>query len=271
MRSNRVHERASHMTTRMITIGVSFKLYLDVASTLAWVDRAVEICGSSKTIRDGRVQLFVMPSAPTLPMVLDRTRGTALSVGAQDLHWIDRGAFTGAVSGADLAALGCRYVEVGHAERRCIFGEDQEVIAKKMLAATRNGLTPVLCIGEVARMTPEEAAVECIRQLESAVALANDDLADLVVAYEPHWAIGAQEPAPVEHIRTVCRQLETHIAASGSRPAGRSAVIYGGSAKAGLLRELGQDVDGLFLGRFAHDPNVVQSILAEAEQILDAA
>jgi len=260
-------------TTRTITIGVSFKLYLDIASTLAWVDRAVEICRSSTAVLDGRVQLFVMPSAPTLPMVLDRARGSALAVGAQDLHWVDRGAFTGEVSGTDLAALGCRYVEIGHAERRRIFGEDEQVIAKKMLAATRNGLTPVLCIGEADRLSSDATADECVRQLESAIALCKNEMTELVVAYEPHWAIGADEPAPAEHIRSVCEQLKAHLAASDSlvRVLRRPAVIYGGSAKAGVLRELGDSTDGLFLGRFAHDPGVLLPILGEAEQILGAA
>jgi triosephosphate isomerase len=88
--------------------------------------------------------LIVLPSFPSLPEVLSIFAGTAVEVGAQDLFWEDRGPYTGAVSGADLRQIGCSYVEVGHVERRRVFGEDNKVASRKLTAALRNGLTPII-------------------------------------------------------------------------------------------------------------------------------
>lgn len=234
----------------MLTIGISLKLYLDIPSTLDWCDRVVALAAGRPAIVDGRVRLWVAPSLAAVPLVLDRVRGSALAVGAQDVFWAERGPYTGAVSGADLAALGCRYAVVGHAERRRLFGEDDAVVAAKTAAALRNGLTPVICVGEA---SPGPGAVgECLRQLDAAA-----PSAPAIVAYEPVWAIGAAEPAGPDHIAGVCHAL---------RDRGH-AVIYGGSAGPGLLTKLGGAVDGLFLGRFAHDPAALADVLDEAEAL----
>ncbi|MDQ7910373.1 triose-phosphate isomerase family protein [Phytohabitans sp. ZYX-F-186] len=228
-------------------IGVSLKLYLDIPSTLDWCDRVLALLADRPAIVDGRVRVWVAPSLPAIPLVLDRVRGSALAVGAQDLFWAERGAFTGAVSGADLAALGCRYAVVGHAERRRLFGEDDAVVAAKTAAALRTGLTPVVCVGE--RERGPGAEQECRRQLDAAA-----PSGPAVVAYEPVWAIGAAEPAGVDRIAAVCAALR----AKGNP------VVYGGSAGPGLLTKLGGAVDGLFLGRFAHDPAALADVLDEA-------
>jgi triosephosphate isomerase len=158
-----------------------------------------------------------------------------------------------------LCELGCDYVEIGHAERRRIFGEDDTVIAAKTAAAFRNGLTPLLCVGEQRRSLVEAAAAECVAQLDSAVSTA---AGPVVVAYEPMWAIGAAEPASPLYIAAVCSALRSHMS-------GRGKVIYGGSAKPGLLTHLGDGVDGLFLGRFAHDPAAVSRILDEVVDLAE--
>ncbi|GFJ94071.1 hypothetical protein Prum_077130 [Phytohabitans rumicis] len=150
----------------MLTIGVSLKLYLDIPSTLDWCERVLALLADRPWVA-GRVRLWVAPSLPALPLVAERVRGSALAVGAQDLFWAERGPYTGAVSGADLAALGCRYAVVGHAERRRLFGEDDAVVARKTAAALRTGLTPVICVGE-AHPGPA-AAKECVRQLDAAL------------------------------------------------------------------------------------------------------
>jgi triosephosphate isomerase len=166
-------------------------------------------------------------------------------------------------AGTELAEIGCIMVEVGHAERRALFGETDEIVVRKMLAALRNGLAPVLCIGEPERAPPDQAAAFCIRQLESALGLACAAGVGgrLLVAYEPIWAIGAAEPAAPEYVTAVCRALREHIRGDELLP--DSQVIYGGSAGPGLLPRIATDVDGMFLGRFAHDPNAVRRILDE--------
>jgi triosephosphate isomerase len=138
-------------------------------------------------------------------------------------------------------------------------------VARKTLAGLRNGLAPVLCIGEPEPGAPVEAGELCIRQLESALApaRASGTGGRLLVAYEPIWAIGAPEPAPPEYVTTICRALREHLAGDELFP--DSKVIYGGSAGPGLLPRIAADVDGMFLGRFAHDPNAVRLILDEVD------
>ncbi len=249
-----------------ITLGVSLKLYLDIAQTARWAQAVAEIARRQPAVRSGEVALFVAPSLPALEATRAALEGSGVAVGAQDLFWEDRGAYTGAVSGADLRQAGAGYVEIGHAERRSVFGEDDDVIRRKFAAAVRNGLTPVLCVGEPAR--DGDAAAVCVAQLSSALeGLAAGTVVDeLVVAYEPVWAIGAQEPAPPDEVRTVGRALREAVAADDRVAA--ASVIYGGSAQPGQLRQLGGDVDGLFLGRFAHDPAQLERVVEEAAALL---
>ena len=244
-------------------LGVSLKMYLTHRDTVRWSQQVASVANSHPAAQDGSAELFVLPSFPAIPACLETFAGTPVRVGAQDIATDDAGAFTGEVSGRMLAELGCTHAEVGHAERRRIFGETDDVVAAKALAALRNGLTPVMCVGEPDRTAPEQAAAACIRELSVVIDAASSKghPAQLIVAYEPQWAIGASEPASAEHIGGVCRFIREWLAA---RPAtAGSRVIYGGSAGPGLLTRLGDSVDGLFLGRFAHDPNALKTILDE--------
>jgi triosephosphate isomerase len=250
-----------------LVLGVSLKMYLGHAQTLAWCRAVAAVADDAPVLRDGRAELFVMPTFPSLPAVAEVLAGSPVSVGAQDLAAADSGAYTGEVSGSVLAELGTTYVEVGHAERRRLFGEDEAVVAAKAAAALRHGLVPVLCLGEAAQGDPATAAAECVRQLRSA--LGDAPAGRVVVAYEPQWAIGADRPAPDEHILAVVAELRTALGDAADRPG--SAVVYGGSAGPGLLTRLGGGVDGLFLGRFAHDPQALAAVLAEADDLTRAA
>jgi triosephosphate isomerase len=238
-------------------VGVSLKMYFGHAQTLDWIARVGAIARSHPAVVDGAVELFVIPGFVSIAPSIAALAGSNVLVGAQDLAAADVGAFTGEVSGTELAEVGVRVVEVGHAERRSLFGETDEVVAAKTAAALRNGLAPVLCIGETTHSTPTDAAAECLRQLESA--LADAAPGRVIVAYEPVWAIGAAEPADPDYVSAVCAQLHAAVA---DRPG--SAVIYGGSAGPGLLTRLGSEVDGLFLGRFAHDTDALARVLDEA-------
>jgi triosephosphate isomerase len=247
-----------------LAIGVSLKMYFGHRQTLDWVSQVARIAAGHPAVRTGVVEVFVVPSFPALAPSVALLSGTAVSIGAQDVFWEDAGAFTGEVSGAELAEIGCTLVELGHAERRRIFGETDAVVSAKTHAAYRNGLTPLLCIGEATRQEPNAAAAECVRQLDAALAdsRAAGITGPLLLAYEPQWAIGAAEPADPDYIAAVSRLLRSALAADSAL--GGSRVIYGGSAGPGLLSRLGGSVDGLFLGRFAHDPLALESILDEA-------
>ncbi|GAB3595373.1 triose-phosphate isomerase family protein [Microbacterium tumbae] len=237
-------------------IGTSLKMYFSHAGTVAWVSEVARILAE----HPADVTAFVLPQYPSIPASI--AHAGSLLVGAQDVATEDEGAFTGEVSAAVLAELGCRYVEVGHAERRRMFGDTDEVVAAKAHAALRNGLVPILCVGECERLSPDAAAEAGIAQIRSALSQADAAGAggEFVVAYEPVWAIGASAPADPDHIRGVCRRLREHLS---DRPEPAS-VLYGGSAGPGLLTAIADDVDGLFLGRFAHDPAALRDILDEA-------
>ncbi|MER7140198.1 triose-phosphate isomerase [[Kitasatospora] papulosa] len=246
-----------------VTIGVSLKMYFGHHETLNWARSIASLAARHPAVTGGTAELFVLPAFPALVPVTGILAGTEVRTGAQDLATDDSGPYTGEVSGAHLHEIGARYAEVGHAERRRLFGEGDTVVAAKTAAALRNGLTPVLCVGELDQVAPAEAAARTVAEAERILATASHEgpLGPVVLAYEPQWAIGAPRPASPDHIRTVCESLtgwlSTQPALAGSR------VIYGGSAGPGLLTELGTGVDGLFLGRFAHDPAAVGHILDE--------
>ncbi|WP_341578122.1 triose-phosphate isomerase family protein [Microbacterium schleiferi] len=245
-----------------ILLGVSLKLYLDVERTARWAHDVAAIARSHLAVTDGSVELFVLPSLPAVPLVVQELAGTPVRVGAQDLHWDDRGAYTGAVSGQDLRTVGCALVEVGHAERRQIFGETDDVIGAKVAAAFRNGLVPVLCVGEHEPGSSTDAAHVCISQIESALRKVQIADAEIIIAYEPEWAIGQAEAASADHVRAVAATLADRLRQDPRFATVR--VVYGGSAQPGTLTDLRGDVDGLFLGRYAHDPAELARIIDEA-------
>lgn len=254
-------------------LGISLKMYFDLQASRTWVDRVAELASASDPVLAGRVQLAVLPTFVALPLVTERARGAGIAVGAQDLAWADSGAYTGEVSGVDLADLGCTLVEIGHAERRRLFAEDDKVIAAKTAAAQRNGLTPILCVGELEPGDAAAAGRVCGDQIRAALSELAAPLPELIIAYEPVWAIGADRPADVDHIRTVCRSIRSDLPATADDRSGevRCRVIYGGSAGPGILHDLGDAVDGLFLGRFAHDPAALGKIIAEADSVAGGA
>ena len=250
-------------TPAAVTIGVSLKMYFGYEQTVAWCESVREIGLSHPAVVDGSVELFVIPAYPVLAMAKQVFAGTSIGLGAQNLHWEDVGPFTGEVSGSMLAELGCRYVEVGHAERRQLFGETDYIVAAKTEAALRNGLIPVLCIGELTRRAPEKATRSCVDQIEAALTRSKATVGGrIIVAYEPIWAIGAPEPAAPEHIKTVCVGLR---AALQTKTGFESTVIYGGAAGPGLMTMLQGSVEGLFLGRSVHQPAALAAVLREVK------
>lgn len=250
-------------SSRSLIVGISLKMYFDPARTRAWSEAVARIALGSSAVTTGRASLVVMPSLPALSTAIEIFEGTPVSVGAQDLFWEDRGPYTGAVSGSDLFQVGCRYVEVGHTERRLLFGDDDNIVRMKVAAALRNGLTPVLCIGEMENVGADAAGAWCVGQLESALAGVQPvrGRVPIVIAYEPVWAIGAEHAAEPEHVIAVIGAIRSWL--DDRSPIIDSTVIYGGSAGIGTLSQLGSSVDGLFLGRFAHNPDSLVQILDE--------
>ncbi|MGA8210372.1 MAG: triose-phosphate isomerase family protein [Nocardioidaceae bacterium] len=245
-------------------IGAGLKMHLGPRRTTEWVAAVADLAGRHPALRSGAVELLVLPTFPMLTHAVASLSPLGVHVGAQDLFWEDAGPYTGEVSGRELAEIGCSFAEVGHAERRRLFGETDEIVAAKTAAALRNGLSPVICVGEEQAQEPHEAAAECVRQLQSAVAQSRRAGLGgrVVVAYEPTWAIGAAAAARPPYIRTVCTRLKAALSADEALAGSR--VIYGGSAGPGLLGQLDGSVDGLFLGRASHDPAALEAVVEEA-------
>jgi triosephosphate isomerase len=200
-------------------------------------------------------EVVVLPPFTALRSVQTLVTGDKLDVGfgAQDLSAHDSGAYTGEISGAMLAALACQYVVVGHSERRALHAEDDAVVAAKTQAALRHGVTPIVCVGEgldVRRAGTHVA--HTTGQLDAALqGLGAEQVATVVIAYEPVWAIGTGEVATPEDAQEVCGAIRSRLAERfGPETAAVVRILYGGSVKAsntaGILA--GPDVDGALVG-----------------------
>ena len=197
-----------------------------------------------------------------------------LRYGAQDLSTQDKGAFTGEISGAMLAKLGCTYVAVGHSERREYHAETDEIVNAKVQAAYRHGLTPILCVGEVLEIRKAGTHIEhTLAQLDGALAgLPADKARTIVVAYEPVWAIGTGEVATPEDAQEVCAAIRTRLAElySGDLADGVR-VLYGGSVKASNVAAImaKPDVDGALVGGASLDLEDFVRIVRFRDQPVD--
>lgn len=256
--------------TGTMYIGVSTKMYMGYRDSISWLGQIRNEVDSRPALAAGRVVPFVIPSAPMLPAAGTVLAGSPVLLGAQNCGWAD-GPWTGEVSPSLLAELGVGLVEIGHAERRRHLGEDSVQIARKVKAAVAAGLTPLLCVGEETRDDGSEAGAAAAasfvhQQIADAVEGDWELASRLIVAYEPVWAIGAAEPAGAEYVSAVVRSLRALLEPQepdAGVPLRSLPVIYGGSAKPGLLPTL-KGTSGLFLGRFAHDAANFGKVLDEA-------
>jgi L-erythrulose 1-phosphate isomerase len=262
---------AGGFTPAKAIIGVSLKMYFGYQRSVDYCRDVAAIALAHPAVQDGQIELFVLPTLPALREAARILDPTGAATGAQDIFWEDEGAYTGEVGGKTVAELGGRYAEVGHAERRRIFGEDDAIIGLKTAAAYRNGLTPVLCVGELQQGSVEEAVARCSAEIDAALTRAQSlaPARRTIVAYEPQWAIGVPAPATPEYISAVITGLDAHVRSLPGQADSR--VIYGGSAGPGLITQLDSAVAGLFLGRFAHDPQALKTILDETAARLAAA
>ena len=243
-----------------VTVGVSLKMYFGHERARAWFTQVAERVRSHEAVMAGDVEFFITPTFLQVLPAVDAFAGTPVRIGGQDVAAEAEGAYTGEVAASELAEVGASIAEIGHAERRRLYGETDEIVAAKTRESLTAGLTPLLCIGETEEQDPRDAAAVAVAQLTAS--LADAPSGAVIVAYEPVWAIGAPEPAGHDHIRVVAAALRAALDADSARADSR--VIYGGAAGPGLLTALGDAVDGVFLGRFAHDPDALMSVLDEA-------
>jgi triosephosphate isomerase len=218
-----------------------------------------------------KVEVTVLPPFTHIRSVQTLIDGDRLLLkhGAQDVSPFENGAYTGDVSGAMLAKLGCSFVVVGHSERREYHGETDELINRKVKAAIKHGLTPILCVGEKLEVREADGHVEhCTSQVVACLkGLKAEQVAGVVLAYEPVWAIGTGRVASAEDAQEVCAAIRAAITDKYGAETGNTVrVLYGGSVKSGNIGELvaQDDVDGALVGGASIDPDEFAKLCAMA-------
>lgn len=206
-----------------------------------------------KVPADVKATVVIAPVFPYLPLAVELTKGTPIHVAAQNMHWEDKGAYTGEVSPAMLVDIGVTHVIIGHSERREYFNETDETVNKKVKAALAHGLTPILCCGETLQQR-EDGIMQTWIEGQIAAALhgiEKGDMAKIVIAYEPIWAIGTGKTATAAQAEEVCAIIRKKVAALyDEATADAVSILYGGSVKGGNVAELtsSADIDGGLVG-----------------------
>ena len=240
------------MTTRTPLMAGNWKMNLDWKQGLALVE---ELGEQLKEVDTSLVETVVLPpyvDLRTVQVAVDSGK-LPIAYGAQDLSAHESGAYTGEVSGSMLKALGCTYVAVGHSERRQYHGEDEQVTSAKVDAAFAAGLIPILCVGEPLKERQAGTHVPyTLAQLEGGITgLSAEQAKQIVIAYEPVWAIGTGEVATPDDAQEVCSAIRGALRSlHGDEVADAVRVLYGGSVKSSNVAELmtKQDVDGALVG-----------------------
>jgi triosephosphate isomerase (TIM) len=210
--------------------------------------------------------VVLAPPATALVQVQQRIAASVIELGGQNCHWEDTGAFTGEISPVMLRDVGCTYVLVGHSERRHIFHESDEIIARKLAAAMRNNLRAILCIGETLDERKDVRTKQVItRQLQIALnEVKNTDIAKIEIAYEPVWAIGTGHNADTNQIAEVHGWIRGHLTSSFNKIGGnRVRILYGGSVNPGNANELSKiaELNGLLVGGASLKPETFLPVI----------
>ena len=214
-------------------------------------------------------QCIVCPPFVYLQEIARLLRSSSIELGAQDVCAESQGAFTGEVSASMLKDVGCEYVIVGHSERRLIYRESDQLVARKFAAAQSKSLVPILCLGEQLAEREADRTNEVVsRQLDAVLELVGvDTFAHAVIAYEPVWAIGTGRNASPDQAQEVHALIRARLAARNAKIAAETRILYGGSVKAGNAAELFAmpDVDGGLIGGASLKADEFLAILAAAK------
>jgi triosephosphate isomerase len=249
--------------------GTGWKMNIGAAETARYAARLSALLADIET---AALDIFVLPPFTSLHAARTAFAGTPVGFGGQNMHWDEAGAWTGEISAPMLAEAGCRYVELAHSERLAQFGETYALVGRKLDRALAHGLTPILCLGETAE-DRRSGRTDAVLFDQVGTALAGQPLArirDVILAYEPRWAIGAAEAASPGYVAERHAALRGYLRYHhGADAAEATRIIYGGSVNAANGPALAAlpDVDGLFIGRAAWTPEgfaALVSIVAEA-------
>ena len=232
-------------------VGMSLKIYVNKMDEA--VSMAKEVIRKLSVVED--VDVFLIPSMGTIYPVAKALEGSGILYGVQNIAPLENGAMTGEFSIESAVDLGCHLVELGHAERKTIFKEEYKMINEKIRLTIRKGLMPIVCVGETDK-SPDRKK-ELGGQIEALLLdIPKASLTNLVLAYEPEWAIGKEKPAQPQYVHQSMRMIREILEKLyGKSVSEEIRLIYGGSANKENAKELvsSEDIDGLFIGRFGHE------------------
>jgi len=229
-------------------IAGNWKMYKNVGEALELVD------GLKKELAaETSVDIAVCPPFTAISEVAKALKGSNIAWGSQDIYWEEEGAFTGEVAPRMITDLGCKFCIVGHSERRTYFGETNETVNRKVKAALKHSLTPIVCVGEMLEERDSGKTFDVVRShVEGGLAgLSKDDASRIVIAYEPVWAIGTGRTATPEQAQEVHKHIRSLLAGMfGNEVASKIRIQYGGSVKPDNVKAImaGADIDGALVG-----------------------
>jgi len=250
--------------SRTSLIAGNWKMYKTIAQAEEFIQGLLPLVSTAD-----HAEVAICPPFLALEAMVDSTRGSRVQVFAQTMHYAPEGAFTGEVSAAMLSEIDVHGVILGHSERREMFGETDKVLGLKVIAALQAGLTPVLCVGET---EDERLAGDTERKLRHQVQeglnkVPIERVGEVVVAYEPIWAIGTGQVATVDQAQDACSFIRALVGGRAGEQAELTRVLYGGSVKAENAAELlaCPDIDGALVGGASLEPESLAAIIAAAE------
>jgi triosephosphate isomerase (TIM) len=239
----------------------NWKMYKNATDTSAFLAKLAPLVAGAR-----HADVVICPPFVNVPAAVEAARSTNIEIGAQDVFWLKEGAYTGEVSTPMLTGIGCKWVIIGHSERRQYFGETDDTVFKKTVAAIEAGLTPIVCVGE--RLEHREAGgTEAVLEQHfrgGCGGLTPEQFSHVVIAYEPVWAIGTGKTATPEMAADAHRYLRSQIRERfGDETAEACRILYGGSVKPDNIKGLmaQPELDGALVGGASLDPASFASIV----------
>jgi len=239
----------------------NWKMFKTAAETRAFFEKFKPLVANST-----HCDIVICPPYTSLAVAADGARNSNIALGAQNVHWEKQGAFTGEVSPGMLVDAGCRYVIIGHSERRQFFHETDDSVSRKLLAALEAGLTPIVCVGETLEERRAEATEMVLTRqfLGGFSALTASQFSRIIIAYEPVWAIGTGQTATPEMAADAHRFLRQRADERfGTQAAQNLRILYGGSVKPDNIKGLmaQPEIDGGLVGGASLDPESFAAIV----------
>ena len=242
-------------------IAGNWKMYKTPRESLAFLDAFIPLVEGHT-----RDEVLVLPTMSSLAFVVEATEGSNVRAGAQNMHWLNEGPYTGQTSPTMLVSIGCRHVMLGHSEQRLYFSESYERVNLKLKAAINHGITPIVCVGELLAEREDGRTDEVLRtQIQAALRnISASEARRLVIAYEPIWAIGTGSTASPEIAATAHRHIRAELGhCVGSAVAEGARILYGGSVKPENISSLmaQEDIDGALVGGASLVPTTFAQIV----------